>query len=150
MSTGVTSNSVIYVKDGATVGIGTGEQDRVGVAKIAIMKSYEKYADGLCFERHGVPYFQLELEIAKGERDAAEKEAIDAETEQAHGGLIGAAMVSDAFFPFRDGVDVAIKEGVRAIVHPGGSLRDFESIQACNEASPQVTMVFTGQRAFKH
>ncbi|MCD6288433.1 MAG: IMP cyclohydrolase [Candidatus Hydrogenedentes bacterium] len=147
---GVTSNSVLYVKDGATVGIGTGEQDRVGVAKIAIMKAYEKYADGLCFERHGVPYFQLELEIANGERDAAEKEAIDAETEQAHGGLIGAAMVSDAFFPFRDGVDVAIKEGVRAIVHPGGSLRDFESIQACNEASPQVTMVFTGQRAFKH
>jgi phosphoribosylaminoimidazolecarboxamide formyltransferase/IMP cyclohydrolase len=59
-------------------------------------------------------------------------------------------MVSDAFFPFRDGVDVAIKEGIAAIVHPGGSLRDFESIQACNEASPKVTMVFTGQRAFKH
>jgi len=58
-------------------------------------------------------------------------------------------MVSDAFFPFRDGVDVAIKEGIRAIVHPGGSLRDFESIEACNEANPQVTMVFTGQRAFK-
>jgi len=47
-------------------------------------------------------------------------------------------------------VDVAIKEGIRAIVQPGGSLRDFESIEACNEANPQVTMVFTGQRAFKH
>jgi phosphoribosylaminoimidazolecarboxamide formyltransferase/IMP cyclohydrolase len=77
-------------------------------------------------------------------------EEIDRETQEAKGGLMGATMVSDAFFPFRDGVDVAIKEGIRAIVQPGGSLRDFESIQACNEADPQVTMVFTGQRAFKH
>jgi len=47
-------------------------------------------------------------------------------------------------------VDVGIKEGIRAVVHPGGSMRDFEAIQACNEAKPQVTMVLTGQRAFKH
>jgi len=59
-------------------------------------------------------------------------------------------MVSDAFFPFRDGVDVGIKQGVRAIVQPGGSERDFESIVACNEAEPKVAMVYTGQRAFKH
>jgi phosphoribosylaminoimidazolecarboxamide formyltransferase/IMP cyclohydrolase len=59
-------------------------------------------------------------------------------------------MVSDAFFPFRDGVDVAIAEGISAVIQPGGSERDFEVIQACNEASPQVSMVFTGQRAFKH
>jgi phosphoribosylaminoimidazolecarboxamide formyltransferase/IMP cyclohydrolase len=59
-------------------------------------------------------------------------------------------MVSDAFFPFRDGVDVGIKEGISAIVQPGGSERDFDSISACNEANPQVTMVFTKQRAFKH
>jgi len=64
--------------------------------------------------------------------------------------LIGSVMISDAFFPFRDGVDVGIKEGVTGIVQPGGSERDFESIEACNEASPQVTMVYTGQRAFKH
>jgi phosphoribosylaminoimidazolecarboxamide formyltransferase/IMP cyclohydrolase len=147
---GITSNSVIYVKDGATVGIGTGEQDRVGVAKIAVMKAYEKFADGLCYERFGIPYFQLEIAIAKGEQSAADKKSVDAETQAAKGGLAGSAMVSDAFFPFRDGVDVGIKEGVRAIVNPGGSLRDFEAIQACNEADPQVTMVFTGQRAFKH
>jgi len=59
-------------------------------------------------------------------------------------------MVSDAFFPFRDGVDAGIKEGVAAIVQPGGSDRDFESIEACNKAQPKVTMVFTGQRAFRH
>jgi phosphoribosylaminoimidazolecarboxamide formyltransferase/IMP cyclohydrolase len=147
---GITSNSVIYVKNGVTVGIGTGEQDRVGVAEIAIYKAYTKYADALCFERHGIPYKQLEAETLKGRKGSALKDEIDKATRDAHGGLTGATMVSDAFFPFRDGVDVAIKEGIRAIVHPGGSLRDFESIEACNEADPQVTMVFTGQRAFKH
>ncbi len=147
---GITSNSVIYVKDGVTVGIGTGEQDRVGVAEIAIYKAYTKYADSLCFREYGIPYKELEAEINKGKKDAALKQEIDKATAEAHGGLIGSTMVSDAFFPFRDGVDVAIKEGIRAIVQPGGSLRDFESIEACNEAKPQVTMIFTGQRAFKH
>lgn len=147
---GITSNSVIYVKAGATVGIGTGEQDRVGVAEIAIHKAYTKYADAICFRRHGLPYKDLELMIRRGEKEKGLLEEVDLETRKAKGGLIGATMVSDAFFPFRDGVDVAIKEGIRAIVQPGGSLRDFEAIQACNEAEPQVTMVFTQQRAFKH
>jgi len=147
---GITSNSVIYVKDGVTIGIGTGEQDRVGVAEIAIYKAYTKYADALCFKKYGIPYKELEAGINKGKKDPALKDEIDKATAEAHGGLTGSTMVSDAFFPFRDGVDVAIKEGIRAIVQPGGSLRDFEAIQACNEAKPQVTMVFTGQRAFKH
>lgn len=51
---GVTSNSVLYVKDGCTVGIGTGEQDRVGVAEIAVHKAYIKYADQLCFDRYTI------------------------------------------------------------------------------------------------
>jgi phosphoribosylaminoimidazolecarboxamide formyltransferase/IMP cyclohydrolase len=147
---GITSNSVIYVKEGATVGIGTGEQDRVGVAEIAIYKAYTKYADAICFNRHGLPYKDLEFTVKKGEKETGLLDEIDRETREAKGGLIGATMVSDAFFPFRDGVDVAIKEGIQAIVQPGGSMRDFESIQACNEADPQVTMVFTAQRAFKH
>jgi phosphoribosylaminoimidazolecarboxamide formyltransferase/IMP cyclohydrolase len=147
---GVTSNSVIYVKNGVTVGIGTGEQDRVGVAEIAIYKAYTKYADAVCFQRHGVSYKELELMAEIGEKDRALIEEIDQETKEAKGGLVGASMVSDAFFPFRDGVDVAIRQGIRAIVQPGGSLRDYEVIEACNEADPQVTMVFTGQRAFKH
>ena len=147
---GVSSNSVIYVKNGQTVGIGTGEQDRVGVAEIAVFKAYTKYSDALCFRKYGIPYKTLEMEIAQGKRDAGVKKEIDRKTGEDHGGIKGAVMVSDAFFPFRDGVDVGIKEGVTAIIHPGGSDRDFESIQACNEARPQVTMVFTGQRAFKH
>jgi len=147
---GITSNSVIYVKDGVTVGIGTGEQDRVGVAEIAVFKAYTKYADAICFNRHGLPYKDLELLVSKGQKDRGLLEEINMETKEARGGLIGSTMVSDAFFPFRDGVDVGIKEGVKAIVNPGGSVRDFEAIEACNEARPQVTMVFTGQRAFKH
>ena len=146
----VTSNSVLYVKDGVTVGIGTGEQDRVGVAEIAIFKAYTKFKDALCFKRHGVPYKTLELKIAQNKKDRALIEDIDETAKARNGGLQGAVMISDAFFPFRDGVDVAIREGVTAIAHPGGSDRDFESIQACNEADPPVAMVFTGQRAFKH
>jgi phosphoribosylaminoimidazolecarboxamide formyltransferase / IMP cyclohydrolase len=147
---GITSNSVIYVKDGVTVGIGTGEQDRVGVAEIAVYKAYTKYADALCYKRYGVPYKTFELDVKQGRRNREALMEIDEETKKEKGGLIGSAMISDAFFPFRDGVDAGIKEGVAAIVHPGGSDRDFESIIACNEANPQVTMVFTGQRAFKH
>lgn len=145
---GVTSNSVLYVKDECTVGIGTGEQDRVGVAEIAVYKAYQKYADALCFDRYGISYKELELAIEKGERPRHQQEEIDDETKKNRGGLVGAAMVSDAFFPFRDGADVGIRQGISAIVQPGGSLRDWEVIEACNEAN--VTMVFTGQRAFKH
>jgi phosphoribosylaminoimidazolecarboxamide formyltransferase/IMP cyclohydrolase len=145
---GVTSNSVLYVKDGCTVGIGTGEQDRVGVAEIAVYKAYQKFADALCFDRHGIPYKDLELAIEKGIRPKDQMDEIEAETKAAKAGLIGSAMVSDAFFPFRDGVDVGIRQGVTAVVQPGGSLRDWEVIEACNEAG--VTMVLTGQRAFKH
>jgi phosphoribosylaminoimidazolecarboxamide formyltransferase/IMP cyclohydrolase len=137
---GVTSNSVIYVKDQVTVGIGTGEQDRVGVAEIARDKAYRKLADRYCFEAHGIAYNDL--------RDADKKAEIDARVAKEKGGLIGAAMVSDAFFPFRDGVDVGIREGVRSVIQPGGSENDYQVIEACNEAD--VAMVFTGQRSFKH
>ncbi|MBU0675676.1 MAG: IMP cyclohydrolase [Proteobacteria bacterium] len=147
---GVTSNSVIYVKDGCTVGIGTGEQDRVGVAEIAVHKAYIKYADILCFDRFGLPYADLVLEIEQGKRNRKDQEEIDAKTAEDRAGLPGSVMISDAFFPYRDGADVGIRQGVSAILQAGGSMRDFETIQACNEASPQVAMKFTGQRSFKH
>ncbi|MFH2219447.1 MAG: IMP cyclohydrolase [Pseudomonadota bacterium] len=140
VESGITSNSVIYVKDEVTVGIGTGEQDRVGVAEIARDKAYRKLADRYCFEELGIPYNELKDEDRKAEFDsrvAGEK-----------GGLIGAAMVSDAFFPFRDGVDVGLKEGIKSVIQPGGSGNDYQSIEACNESG--ATMVYTGQRSFKH
>ena len=147
---GVTSNSVLYVKDGCTVGIGTGEQDRVGVAEIAVHKAYIKYADLLCFDRYNQSYADLVLSITQGTRPPSEKAEIDAQVAADRAGLPGSVMISDAFFPFRDGADVGIKQGVSAILQAGGSMRDFEAIEACNEADPKVAMMFTGQRSFKH
>lgn len=147
---GVTSNSVLYVKDGCTSGIGTGEQDRVGVAEIAIYKAYKKYADILTFDTYGIGYSELALAIAQGKRPVAEKEGIDIKTQKDQAGLPGSVMISDAFFPFRDGADVGIAQGISAILQAGGSMRDFETIIACNEADPQVAMMYTGQRSFKH
>jgi phosphoribosylaminoimidazolecarboxamide formyltransferase/IMP cyclohydrolase len=140
VESGITSNSVIYVKDEVTIGIGTGEQDRVGVAEIARDKAYRKLADRYCYEELGLPYNEL--------KDEEKKAAFDARVAREKGGLKGAAMVSDAFFPFRDGVDVGIQEGISAIIQPGGSMNDYQSIEACNDAD--VTMVYTGQRSFKH
>ena len=60
----------------------------------------------------------------------------------------GASLGSDAFFPFRDGVDQAAEAGVRAIVQPGGSVRDAEVIAAADEHG--IAMVFTGVRLFRH
>ena len=62
--------------------------------------------------------------------------------------LEGAALASDAFFPFRDGVDAAAKAGIKCIIQPGGSIRDEEVIQAANEHG--IAMVFTGVRHFRH
>ncbi len=147
---GVTSNSVIYVKNGCTTGIGTGEQDRVGVAEIAVHKAYVKYADITCFDKFGIPYADLALEVEQGKRDVAGIEEIDAKVKADRAGLPGSVMISDAFFPFRDAADVGIREGITAILQAGGSMRDYASIEACNEADPQVAMMFTGQRSFKH
>ncbi len=137
---GVTSNSVLYVKDRVTVGIGTGEQDRVGVAEIARDKAYRKLADRLCFQATGVPLANL--------ASARERKIYERRAAASHGGIEGSVMVSDAFFPFRDGVEVGLKEGVRAVVQPGGSERDFETIEAVNDYG--AAMMFTGERSFKH
>ena len=137
---GVTSNSVLYVRGGVTVGIGTGEQDRVGVAEIARDKAYRKLADRLAWERFQTPFNSL--------TDGVVKADLEAEVKSLRGGIPGSVMVSDAFFPFRDGIDVGLREGVTAVVQPGGSVRDFEVIEACNEAG--AAMVFTGQRSFRH
>ena len=144
---GVTSNSVLYVKDGATVGIGTGEQDRVGVAEIARDKAYTKHADWIAWEKYQLPFNDLRLKF--GEDDGAKKQAeIMEQTKAEKGGLPGCAMVSDAFFPFRDGLEVGIRQGITSVVQPGGAIRDWDVIDCANDAG--VAMVFTGQRSFRH
>ena len=106
----VRSNGVVIARNGQTLAVGTGEQDRVGAVQQAIVKAKSKY---------------------KG-----------VET------LEGAVMASDGFFPFRDGVDAATSEGISAIVQPGGSINDYDTIQACNETG--ATMLFTLERCFSH
>jgi len=140
VESGITSNSVIYVKDNCTVGIGTGEQDRVGVAEIAVDKAYRKLCDRYCFERYNTSLANMTDEDKKAE--------IEADVAKQKGGLIGSSMISDAFFPFRDGIDVGLRQGVKAVIQPGGSMNDYQSIEACNEND--ASMVYTGQRSFKH
>ncbi len=145
---GVTSNSVLFVKNETTVAIGAGEQDRVGVAEIAIFKAYKKKADDIAFRRHGKLFFEVELGEKDGAIPSGTAAAIRAEAEAEQGGLNGAAAVSDAFFPKRDGIDAIARHGVGSVIQPGGSLADGEIIDAVNEHG--MAMVFTGQRAFKH
>lgn len=100
----VKSNAIVLVKDNMTIGVGAGQMNRVGAAKIAIEQAGEK---------------------AKG-----------------------SIMASDAFFPMPDTVEEAAKAGVTAIIQPGGSIRDQDSIDACNKYG--IAMVTTGVRHFKH
>ena len=100
----VKSNAILLAKDEKTVGVGAGQMNRVGAAKIAI--------------------------------------------EQAGEAAKGAVMASDAFFPMSDTVEAAQSAGIKTIIQPGGSIRDEDSIQKCNEFG--IAMVFTGNRHFKH
>ncbi|MFW6243836.1 MAG: IMP cyclohydrolase [Desulfovibrionales bacterium] len=147
---GVTSNSVIFARHGATLSIGTGEQDRVGCVELAVHKAHTRYADRLAAEKTGETLYQLKERARSDAQAMTELRDIEERTQQARGGLPGSVLVSDGFFPFRDGVDLAIEQGVTAIAQPGGSIRDAEIIQAVNQADPQVAMVFTGQRSFRH
>ena len=141
VETGVTSNSVIYVKDGATVGIGTGEQDRVGCggdrARQGVPKARGQYSLG----ELPTPYYTLEKPEARAE--------IDREVARQKGGIAGSCMVSDGFFPFRDGVEVGIREGVTAD-RAAREGRTGTSNPSRHATRPAVAMVFTGQRSFKH
>ena len=98
------SNAILLAHDGASVGIGMGQVNRVDSCRLAVSRA--------------------------GERAA------------------GSVAASDAFFPFADGPQVLIDAGVRAIVQPGGSMRDELTVKACEAAG--VTMYFTGTRHFAH
>jgi phosphoribosylaminoimidazolecarboxamide formyltransferase/IMP cyclohydrolase len=98
------SNAIVVVNDGASVGVGAGDQSRVGAAERALVR--------------------------------------------AGGRSRGAVAASDAFFPFRDGLDVLAEAGVTAVVEPGGSRNDQELIDAANEHG--LALVFSGRRHFKH
>jgi phosphoribosylaminoimidazolecarboxamide formyltransferase / IMP cyclohydrolase len=98
------SNAIVIANGRSAVGVGAGDQSRVGAAERAIVKARER--------------------------------------------AVGSVAASDAFLPFRDGLDVLAAAGVRAVVEPGGSKRDDEVIAAANESG--VSLVFTNQRHFRH
>jgi phosphoribosylaminoimidazolecarboxamide formyltransferase/IMP cyclohydrolase len=100
----VKSNAIVLARDNMTIGVGAGQMNRVGAAKIAIEQAGEKSR--------------------------------------------GSVLASDAFFPMPDTVEAAAKAGVTAIIQPGGSVRDQDSIDACNRFG--IAMIFTGTRHFKH
>lgn len=101
-------------------------------------------SNAIVFCRHGQT-----LGIGAGQMSRVDSTVIARrKANEAHLNLIGAVAASDAFFPFRDGVDVIAQTGIKAIIHPGGSIRDAEIIQAANEQG--LAMVFTGIRHFRH
>ncbi|MDH7507397.1 MAG: bifunctional phosphoribosylaminoimidazolecarboxamide formyltransferase/IMP cyclohydrolase [Candidatus Thermoplasmatota archaeon] len=86
--------------------------------------------------------------VAIGGGQTSRVDAVWIATNKGKDNIKGSILASDAFFPFRDGVDVAAKAGVKAIIQPGGSIRDEEVIKAADEHG--ISMVFSGQRYFKH
>ena len=110
----VKSNAIVYVKDGATVGIGAGQMSRVDSTRIAARKAQD-------------------MAEALGLSEPLTK---------------GAAVASDAFFPFADGLLAAAEAGATAIIQPGGAMRDEEVTAAADEAG--LAMVLTSMRHFRH
>ena len=100
----VKSNAIVIAKDNMTIGIGAGQMNRVGAARIAVSTAVDKCRGGV--------------------------------------------MASDAFFPMSDTVELAARAGVTAIIQPGGSIKDQDSIDACNKHN--IAMIFTGVRHFLH
>ncbi len=148
VQTGVTSNSVLLVKNGGTVSIACGGQDRVLISKQCVWKAHETRRALASLQITGVLYDVARLKVARGELKPGVIEQIESKAAEHKYGLIDSVAASDAFFPFRDGPDALLDAGVRAIVQPGGSLRESETIDACNERG--ASMVFTGQRCFRH
>lgn len=162
------SNSVCFVLDGQVIGVGAGQQSRVQCTRLAGEK-----ADQWQMRQH--PYIlslKFKPDVKRSDRDNVidrylrpdlfdfdESGWADVFTEHPvrftaeerrswlHR-LTGVVLGSDAFFPFRDSIDRAVLSGVRYIIQPGGSNRDEEVIQACDEYG--MSMVFSGVRLFHH
>ena len=86
--------------------------------------------------------------VGVGAGQMSRVEAVEIAIKKAGENVKGAVCASDAFFPFRDSVDLLAAAGVTAVIHPGGSMRDQESVDACNENN--MAMITTGIRHFKH
>ena len=144
------SNSVCYVKDGMTIGVGAGQQSRIHCTRLAGSK-----ADIWCLRRHPkVLALKFPENVRRPERDnaidefIAEKLTPEEKREWIAENLSGVTLGSDAFFPFGDNVDRARQSGVQYIVQPGGSIRDDQVIETADKYG--MVMAFTGIRLFHH
>ena len=162
------SNSVCYVVDGQTIGVGAGQQSRVHCARLAGSK-----ADLWRLRQHpSVLALPFKEGIKRPDRDNAIDQFLQSDITEAEkknwthvfthtpdqltieerrlwlDGLTDVVLGSDAFFPFRDSIDRAAKSGVKYVLQPGGSNRDEDIIAACDEYG--MTMVFSGLRLFHH
>lgn len=124
------SNAILLASGGATVGVGMGQVNRVDSCKLAVERANTL---GVAVES--------DVDAAGGASGVA---AGAPSPERAR----GAVAASDAFFPFADGLQILLDAGVKAVVHPGGSIRDEEVVAAANAAG--ITMYFTGARHFFH
>ena len=163
------SNSVCYVKDGQTIGVGAGQQSRIHCTRLAGSK-----ADNWMLRQHPKV---LALQFVDGIRRPNRDNAIDVyisdeyedvladgvwqqtfkvrpevltaeEKKEWIAKLSGVSLGSDAFFPFGDNVERAHKSGVQYIAQPGGSIRDDNVIETCDKYG--IVMAFTGMRLFHH
>ena len=163
------SNSVCYVKDGQTIGVGAGQQSRIHCTRLAGNK-----ADIWWLRQHPkVLGLEFVDNIRRADRDNAidiyisdeyediladgvwqntfkvQPEVLTREEKKEWGKkLSGVSVGSDAFFPFGDNVERARKSGVQYIAQPGGSIRDDDVIETCNKYG--IVMAFTGMRLFHH
>ena len=101
-----------------------------------------------CHRTAKTPSLMTYVTIWKQRRDLASLDSARLAAGRADGRANGGACASDAFFPFRDGLDAAAESGVSCVIQPGGSVRDDEVIAAADEHG--IAMVFTGQRHFRH
>jgi phosphoribosylaminoimidazolecarboxamide formyltransferase/IMP cyclohydrolase len=97
---------------------------------------------------NGISLAKGKMLIANGPGQVSRIWALQNAIRQGGKNVIGSVLASDAFFPFEDSVQAANKAGVTAIIQPGGSIRDEDSIKLCDEYG--IAMVFTGMRHFKH
>jgi phosphoribosylaminoimidazolecarboxamide formyltransferase/IMP cyclohydrolase len=162
------SNSVCFVKDGQTIGVGAGQQSRVHCTRLAGSKA------DLWFLRQHPRVLELSFRpgVRRADRDNTIDQFLQPDVTQAEKAnwkevfintpvqltiqerrtwldtMQGVTLGSDAFFPFRDSIDRAARSGVSFVLQPGGSNRDEEVIQACDDYG--MCMVFSGVRLFHH
>ena len=145
------SNSVCYARDGQAIGVGAGQQSRIHCTRLAGDK-----ADLWWLRQHPkVLDYAFPAGMKRFERDTLLDRLLledallsAAEKKEWLAGLSGVSLGSDAFFPFEDNIERAVRSGVRYIAQPGGALRDDAVTAACDKEG--IVMAFTGVRLFLH